>query len=221
MVLGRLRDSTIELIVCLLHSRQCLETRITSYANCQGTGSTDEPALRISIFQAYAVGYLLRFTLPLQSRLTLCICTSILIPMTNKPILLDCYMFANRQATRFVSQIYERHLGKVGLTATQFSILGVLNSKPGMTMVDLAELLVMDRTSLVRALQPLTREKLVVSAPVQDSARRRTISLTKSGEQQFKLAIPEWEAAQAEYEGLVGVQASKDLRNKLHKVTRI
>jgi DNA-binding MarR family transcriptional regulator len=140
--------------------------------------------------------------------------------MTNKSMLHDCNLFANRQATRFVSQIYGRHLGKVGLTATQFTILAVLHSKPGMTMNDLAELLVMERTSLVRALQPLTRGGLVVTAPALDNAKRLVISLTKAGEKQFQLAFPAWEAAQAEYEGLVGAKEAKALRNKLHKITQ-
>jgi dihydroxy-acid dehydratase len=37
----------------------------------------------------------------------------------------ECNCFALRQAARHVTQIYERHLGQVGLTAAQFTILGI------------------------------------------------------------------------------------------------
>ena len=57
---------------------------------------------------------------------------------------------ALRQAARRVTQIYERHLGEVGLTAAQFTILAKLARTPGLPMVDLADAMVMERTGVSR-----------------------------------------------------------------------
>ncbi|MGA7817148.1 MarR family winged helix-turn-helix transcriptional regulator, partial [Caballeronia sp.] len=59
----------------------------------------------------------------------------------------DC--FAIRQAARHISQLYERHLSEVGITPTQFSIVSALDTTPDMTMAELAEAMVMERTTLV------------------------------------------------------------------------
>ncbi|MDF4240344.1 MarR family winged helix-turn-helix transcriptional regulator, partial [Salmonella enterica subsp. enterica serovar Isangi] len=58
----------------------------------------------------------------------------------------DC--FAIRQAARYVSQLYDRHLAQVGLTITQFSILGRISRGKSLTMKQLADAMVMERTTL-------------------------------------------------------------------------
>ena len=73
----------------------------------------------------------------------------------------DC--FAIRQAARYVSQLYDRHMAKVGLTITQFSILSRIKRAAPMTMKQLADEMVMERTTLVRAIQPLQRDGLLLS----------------------------------------------------------
>src|SRR3954447_4935417 len=91
----------------------------------------------------------------IEISLTVCVCTYRL-PIMNRPISYDeCNCFALRQAARRVTQIYERHLGAVGLTAAQFTILAKLARKPRLPMADLADAMVMERTTLVRAMKPL------------------------------------------------------------------
>ena len=85
----------------------------------------------------------------------------------------DC--FALRQAARHISKLYERHLSEVGITPTQFSILRTLSRRPGLTMADLSRTLVMDRTTLVRALKPLLRRGFV-AAPVERQNKRHCAS---------------------------------------------
>src|ERR1700743_884553 len=91
----------------------------------------------------------------------------------------DC--FALRQAARHISQLYERHLSEVRITPTQFSIVSALNRLPGMTMAELAHAMVMERTTLVRVLQPLLRSGLVASEQFGTCHRRLHVSLTESG----------------------------------------
>ncbi|WP_322012342.1 MarR family winged helix-turn-helix transcriptional regulator [Paraburkholderia sp. J12] len=127
----------------------------------------------------------------------------------------DC--FAVRQAARHLSQLYERHLSAAGLTPTQFSILGMLGRGPSLTMAELARALVMERTTLVRALRPLLRSGLVADAGI---PRRRQLTLTPGGHARLGVAGVYWRAAQDEFERRFGPQRAAWLRRELFRVTR-
>ncbi|MGH8780048.1 MarR family winged helix-turn-helix transcriptional regulator [Paraburkholderia sp.] len=138
----------------------------------------------------------------------------------NKPLSYDeCNCFALRQAARFVTQIYERHMGQVGVTAAQFTILAKLARKPHLTMMDLADSMVMDRTTLVRALKPLQRDGLVESKASDHDGRTYQFSLSKAGKDTFEQAVIAWRAAQDEFESKFGKTRAKALRAELFDVT--
>ncbi|WP_415914467.1 MarR family winged helix-turn-helix transcriptional regulator [Paraburkholderia sp. J67] len=132
----------------------------------------------------------------------------------------DC--FAVRQAARHLSQLYERHLSAAGLTPTQFSILGSLGaaSEPSLTMAQLARTMVMERTTLVRALQPLLRGGLVEDL-AQASDSRRRLALTQAGRTRLTEANVHWRAAQDEFERRFGPQRAAWLRRELLRITRV
>ena len=133
----------------------------------------------------------------------------------------DC--FAVRQAARHLSQLYERHLSAAGLTPTQFSILGALGRGSSLTMVELAGALVMERTTLVRALRPLLRGGLiadVAAADAEATVRRRRLALTPDGRTRLAVAGVHWQAAQDEFERRFGPQRAAWLRRELFRVTR-
>jgi DNA-binding MarR family transcriptional regulator len=129
----------------------------------------------------------------------------------------DC--FAIRQAARHVSQIYDRHLSNVGLTITQWSLLNRLKRTGPMTMKQIAEAMRMQRTTLVRTIQPLRRDGLVTSEAMGADARALSISLTAAGEQRLTAGRPHWHAAQAEFEHHFGEQRAASLRNELFAIT--
>jgi DNA-binding MarR family transcriptional regulator len=130
----------------------------------------------------------------------------------------DC--FALRQATRYISQLYERHLSEVEITPTQFSILGALHAGVSLTMIELAQAMVMDRTTLVRALRPLMRGGLVANAPGQRSKGRLQLILTDVGRGKLLEAIAYWRAAQDEFERKFGAGEAARLRHELFRITR-
>ncbi|MGF6469665.1 MarR family winged helix-turn-helix transcriptional regulator [Paraburkholderia youngii] len=134
--------------------------------------------------------------------------------------LLDDDCFAIRQAARHVSQIYDRHLSNVGLTITQFSLLGRLKRTGPMTMKQIAEAMRMQRTTLVRTIQPLRRDGLVSSEALGADARTLRISLTPEGEQRLASARAYWYAAQAEFEHRFGVKRAAALRSELFAITK-
>src|SRR5215831_11804858 len=109
----------------------------------------------------------------------------------NSPSALNlCNCLAVRQAARRVTRLYERHLGQAQLTSAQFSILAVLGEAGRVTMTQLAKVLVMDRTTLLRAMKPLQREDLVKSNSSEADPRQLVFSLSSSGERKLKQAIP-------------------------------
>jgi DNA-binding MarR family transcriptional regulator len=126
-----------------------------------------------------------------------------------------CNCFAARQAARQLTKLYERHLSGAGLTSAQFSILVAVDEAEEMTIAELASALVMDRTTLLRALKPLQREELLRSRPSGDDARQLVYALSAAGERRLKQAIPLWAKAQSELEADVGAGAAARIRRDL------
>ncbi|APA88358.1 MarR family transcriptional regulator [Paraburkholderia sprentiae WSM5005] len=131
----------------------------------------------------------------------------------------ECNCFALRQAARHVTQIYERHLSSVGLTAAQFTILAKLARTPNLPMAELADAMVMERTTLVRAMKPLQRDGLVLAEAADHDNRTLLFSLTDKGETTFDQASVAWRAAQEEFEKKFGRARAKTLRAELFSVT--
>ncbi|QBR00216.1 MarR family winged helix-turn-helix transcriptional regulator [Paraburkholderia pallida] len=131
----------------------------------------------------------------------------------------ECNCFALRQAARFVTQLYERHLSQVGLTAAQFTILSRLASHPDATAADLSDDLVMDRTTLVRALKPLQRDGLVLALAAEHDTRTLVYRLSASGARRYEKAHALWLDAQAEFEQYMKRDRARALRAELFAIT--
>jgi len=138
----------------------------------------------------------------------------------NRPLSYDeCNCFALRQAARHITQLYERHLSTVGATAAQFTILAKLARTPNLPILDLADAMVMERTTLVRAMKPLQRDGLVVAESAEHDGRTYLFSLTEKGEKTFDQAAIAWRAAQSEFEEKFGRDRAKALRAELFTIT--
>ena len=135
--------------------------------------------------------------------------------MTASERLIDCNCFTSRKAARLITKLYEDHLARVDLTSTQFSILVYVDEIGLVSMKDLALTLAMERTSVVRALQPLERDGFVVIGPDQQDARRNVVRLTQAGRAKLAEAEPVWRQAQAEFESRVGAGMAAQLRESL------
>jgi len=139
--------------------------------------------------------------------------------MDNTSRLSDCNCFATRQAARRVTKIYERHLSSAHVTSTQFSILVLLHEKPGMTMNELAEAMVMDRTSLVRAIKPMQRDGWLIMQAAAKDTRKLALSLSDVEQNKVAEAVALWERAQQEFEGRVGSERAAQWRRDFHDLT--
>ena len=109
-----------------------------------------------------------------------------------------CACLRLRKVTRRVTQLYDQALQPAGLTGPQFSVLAHLRDATDVSIGELAERMVMDPTTLTRALRPLERDGLVAVVPGEDDRRRRVIVLTAAGRAAFRRAVPLWREAQRE-----------------------
>ena len=108
----------------------------------------------------------------------------------------ECVCFNLRWISRLVTKFYERRLGGTGMRFTQTPILARLAAGPA-KMADLSDWLAMERTALLRTLQPLLDDGYVSRSP---AARGRgwELSVTSAGRRRLAELQPEWEAVQEE-----------------------
>jgi len=128
-----------------------------------------------------------------------------------------CNCLALRQAARHVSQIYDRHMASEGLKTNQYSILSKLARLGPLSINQLAGMMVMDRTTMGRAIRPMTRDKLLAVGRGEDG-RSRVVRLTAIGESRFKSAQARWKEAQREFETAYGAGEAAKLRASLARV---
>jgi DNA-binding MarR family transcriptional regulator len=129
-----------------------------------------------------------------------------------------CHCAALREAARYVTLLYDRHLTAAGLSSTQYSILTRLKELGPTTINALAQALVMDRTTVGRNILPLQRRRLIVVKRGESDARRKELDLTKAGLARLEAASEGWATAQAQFEGTVGKERASQLRDLLRAV---
>ena len=128
-----------------------------------------------------------------------------------------CNCLALRQAARHISQIYDGHMASTGLRTTQYSILAKLKRLGPLSINELAKSMVMDRTTLGRAVRPLERDKLLTIGAGEDG-RTRSIRLTATGAARLKVATEKWREAQKEFETAFSARDAAELRMVLRRV---
>lgn len=132
---------------------------------------------------------------------------------------LACHCFATRQLARHVTKLYERHLAPSGITGTQLSILNFLYERPELTMSELSRIMVMDRTTLLRAIKPLQNDGLVTATRKSGDSRQHVFSVSPAGLRKIEQSLPLWQAAQDEYEAQVGAARAASMRREFHELT--
>jgi DNA-binding MarR family transcriptional regulator len=82
-------------------------------------------------------------------------------------------------------------------------------------MQQLARTMVMERTTVVRALRPLLRCGFIASVYDGGSKRRLTLDITDAGLAKQKEAAIYWRAAQEDFEQMTGSGATHSLANAM------
>lgn len=139
------------------------------------------------------------------------------MPATTANVFSPCHCAVLRKATRNVSRAYDLALAPTGLKTTQFSLLAAINraSVHPPTMQELAEIMVMDRSTLGHNLRPLERDLLVELKAAPSDGRSRLVRLTRRGRAKLDEAVHLWRAMQGRFEAAFGAQRTARIREAL------
>jgi DNA-binding MarR family transcriptional regulator len=132
-------------------------------------------------------------------------------------IIPGCNCLALRQATRRVTQLYDRAFAPLDLRATQFSLLSRIAELGPIALSHLAEAMIMDRATLGHNVRPLEARALVRLAVGKDR-RNHEVSITAKGRRLIRDARPLWEQAQRSFERELGQQEAATLRAVLQRL---
>lgn len=129
-----------------------------------------------------------------------------------------CTCLRLRKASRRVTQIYDHSLGEAGITVNQFSLLGYLARLDGISIGALAQIMIMDPTTLTRNLRPLERQGFIAGRLDPDDKRSRLLHLTVAGRETLERAKPAWARAQRHIERALGELDTPALNAALDRV---
>ena len=120
-----------------------------------------------------------------------------------------------RKLTRRITCFYEAHLRTVGIRLSQYSVLMNISQEP-ITLLQLADRLEMDRTTLTRSLKPLIDQGWIAEASGGD-LRQRLLILTPAGLRFRQRAELVWRDAQLALEAHMGRDVVLDLNTRLER----
>ena len=132
-----------------------------------------------------------------------------------------CNCAALRQAARQVSRLYDEALAPAAVSLNQFSVLARMDAVGSSTVQELAQRLVMDRSTLGHLLRPLAARGLVKLGVSKTDRRSREVTLTSAGKALLAKARPLWATAQRRFERGFGEMPALDLRAILRRVATL
>jgi DNA-binding MarR family transcriptional regulator len=109
-------------------------------------------------------------------------------------ILSDLIGFNLRMAQNTVHRHFKESTVKLRLGQRQFAVLELINSNPGISQVDLAAVLGVDRPAMMIVVDRLENRKLVVRKRSESDRRRQELHLTPKGSKfldQIKIVVRE------------------------------
>lgn len=133
---------------------------------------------------------------------------------------LPCLCSSFRRTSRALTQHYEQALRPLGLRATQFTVLQVLERAGEVSQGQLGQMLAMDSTTLTRTLKIMARHGWISERRGRDR-RERWLRLARPGQLQLKRALPAWENVQARMRRQLGSQAWDQLLRMINRLTNL
>jgi len=131
-----------------------------------------------------------------------------------------CASFNFRKTARAVTSLFDTALQKSGIRSTQFAILvGIAKSQP-VSIGALANLLVIDDTTLTRSLRLLQTEGFIAISN-RAAMRQRFLTITAKGERVLARSLPAWRNAQERFVATIGPKYWLDLRKELENLAHV
>jgi DNA-binding MarR family transcriptional regulator len=119
-----------------------------------------------------------------------------------------CLARRTQMASRALTRHYNSRLKWLKLTATQFAALVTIGGQEGILILELAEALGTDGTTLTRNVQLLEKRGWVVADGGRGRGGKR-LSLTAKGRTALKKALDDWEQVNAELVKKIGAEQAR------------
>jgi DNA-binding MarR family transcriptional regulator len=139
---------------------------------------------------------------------------------TGKSLFPDVYRCVHgnfRMFTRILTQYYDARLAPAGILITQFMLLSAIDHMEQAQITPLADMLLMDRTTLTRNLKVLEKKGWIEIQAGTDQ-RTRIVQLRDDGKAIMSRAYPLWIKTQTEVEAKLGSEYWDTIRNDLHEL---
>jgi len=152
----------------------------------------------------------------------MCICTSnnargYALPLQGTEA---CACSNLRKAARAVTQLFDSALKPAKVRSTQFALLIAVARLAPVPIGRLAQLLVIDRTTLTRSLCLMERHGLVAISH-RSTMRQKFITLSPQGSKALENCLPLWREAQQSFVDQVGKQHWESMRQQLEKLPNV
>lgn len=132
----------------------------------------------------------------------------------------QCMVSNTRMAARAITRRYDAFARPFGITATQFSLLGLIIAAGDRTVTELAEARGFERTTLIRNLDRLEKLELITSQQA-EHGNGRIWRLTPKGNETVRQMLPHWRQAQAEIRAELGVEKFDETLTVLKRLAAV
>jgi len=129
----------------------------------------------------------------------------------------NCLCRKLRVASRKVTRIYDDAFRECGITPTQFTLMAVALRAQNVSLSKLADILGMERTTLIRNLKPLERNGLI-EVSSEGYRRVKSVELSNKGIETLSEALPLWRKAQGRLKQKIGDDVWAQLQSDLAMV---
>ncbi len=132
----------------------------------------------------------------------------------------SCASLNFRRTARAVTRLYDLAFLQTGIRSTQFTILVAVAKNQPISISGLAQILVMDRTTLTRSLRLLNQVGFL-EVSERSTMRQRFVSLTRQGRDTLARSLPAWREAHTRFLDAVGTQYWVTFRDQLERLGRV
>lgn len=122
--------------------------------------------------------------------------------MTTEDDFSQCLLLNTIKTARSMSRRYDARLKPYGVTVGQFTVMMLVRHNEGKPISAIAERIAMERTTLTRNIDLLTRKGLVLKE-FAEKGNVKTCRLTNTGEALLDELIPVWHTARQELQTLL------------------
>lgn len=137
------------------------------------------------------------------------------------PLLEQCALFDLHRASRVLTTLYNAHLRETGMTMALFTLLRNIAALSPAGVSQIADAMLMDRTSVTRLIDPLIKSGYLTSEPGLEDRRVRNISITPAGLEALERSRGAWQAAQQELFDIIGADQWMVMRRALRETVHM